>query len=96
MRDTTRCLLSLSVLLGLALTQTGCFTLLTATACAASKSSGCGAAIATAASVDALVVEAAFEASLQGGGSSGRGYYDDCIGDSMPCEDDPAACCYDE
>jgi hypothetical protein len=86
---------ALFLLFGLTLTQSGCFTLITATACAASKASDCGNAIAAAAAIDVAVVELAFEAPFEGGGSSGRGYYDDCIGDSMPCEDDPDACCYE-
>lgn len=90
-----RNLLSWLGLVALLISQSGCFTLMTAAACAASKTSGCGAVIATAAALDAAVVEAAFDASASHG-SSATGYYDHCIGDSMPCQDDPEACCYDE
>lgn len=47
----------------LAATQTGCATLFTATACLASKAKNCGEAIGAAATVDALVIDAAVTAS---------------------------------
>lgn len=100
MRDTTPKgslrLLPLAGLVGLLVTQPGCFTLMTATVCAATSASDCADAIGAAAAVDVLVLDAAVEASYHPGiESDDDGWYDDCIGDAMPCEDDPSACCYE-
>ena len=91
MSDTMLRRLSVPLLLAsLAVTQSGCFTLLAATACVAGGSDpACGDVVTAAAAVDAVLIEGATRHSAD------ERRFDDCIGESFPCEDDPTCCCYE-
>jgi hypothetical protein len=79
-----------------AFTQSGCLTLLTATACAAGKSSSCGGAIAAAATTDAVIADVVLEASAQASAEAHRADMEACWNDALNRGDDPeVACGYD-
>lgn len=77
-----------AALLLIGMSQTGCATLITATACIASKADNCGPAIGAAATVDAVVLEAAAR-------SSEPSYYEYESCDELICYADGDCYCAD-
>jgi hypothetical protein len=74
----------LLALLGVVVTQSGCLTMLAATACVAGQGSGCGEAVAAAATVDAVVLDATLHAAASA--EEGEACADCCAIDE-PCDE---------
>jgi hypothetical protein len=86
-----RTLLPLLGLVVVALTQSGCFTLIAATACAASKGKSCGETIAAGVTADAIIADVVAESTAEA-----RAYeMQSCWDEAAAHGDDPELACGD-